>query len=208
MTIVANETVELNIDFAVLTPPPNAYELIFAADKEVVGTKYSYLSNFNGNTPSGINLNSYRILPMYGGTERMEEKFSTLVQAHRMKYICTTIANRVARRVTFNGYDEMGAHMSPDGTRIVYSGDADGDGNYEIIIVNRDGTGSSTLVDDYDGATGAEYDNRYPAWSPDGVTIAYSTRRTEIGAPAQFQDYELQQFRLEEERHWRSRRIS
>ena len=189
--IQSGVTKELNIDFAVLTPPENPHQLIFAADKELVGTKYTYVTNQFGNTPFRFQpeliidisfvrwnpANSAEILYIGSGINNEIYLYDT--------------ANRISRRITFNTYTEMGASISPDGTRLVYSGDSDGNGSYEIILVNRDGTGSSVLVDDYDGATSAEYDNRYPAWSPDGVTIAYSTRRTELGAPAQFQDYEI-----------------
>jgi len=189
--IKSDTTVELNIDFAVLTPPENPHQIIFSADREVVGTRYIYVSNQYGNTP-------FRFQPEL--ISDIEFVRWNPANAKEILYIGTGAENeifvydsdtRVSRRITFNTYTEMGAHFSPDGTRVVYSGDTDNDGNYEIIVINRDGTGATVLVDDYDGATGAKYDNRYPAWSPGGVTIAYSTRRTELGAPAQFQDYEI-----------------
>jgi hypothetical protein len=189
--IESKVTKEINIDFAVLTPPVDPHELIFAADKEVVGTKYSYITNEKGNKPLRfqpellVDISYIRWNPANGGEILY---MGTGVNNELFLY---DIINRIPRRITFNTYTEMGAHFSPDGTRLVYSGDIDGNGDYEIILVNRDGTGTSVLVDDYDGATSNKYDNRYPSWSPDGVTVAYSTRRTEIGAPAQFQDYEI-----------------
>lgn len=54
--------------------------------------------------------------------------------------------------------------ISPDGNRIAFEGEVDG--NTDIWVVNRDGTGLLRLTDD--PAT-----DQYPAWSPDGTTVAY-----------------------------------
>jgi Tol biopolymer transport system component len=54
--------------------------------------------------------------------------------------------------------------ISPDGTRVAFEGQADG--NTDIWVVNSDGTGLLRLTDD--PAT-----DQYPTWSPNGTTIAY-----------------------------------
>ena len=54
--------------------------------------------------------------------------------------------------------------ISPDGTRVAFEGTVDG--NTDIWVVNSDGTGLLRLT--HDPAT-----DQYPAWSPDGTTIAY-----------------------------------
>jgi len=54
--------------------------------------------------------------------------------------------------------------ISPDGTRVAFEGAVDG--NTDIWVVNSDGTGLLRLT--HDPAT-----DQYPAWSPDGATIAY-----------------------------------
>ncbi len=53
-------------------------------------------------------------------------------------------------------------------TRIAFS--SDGDGDYEIYIMNADGTGLKKLTDDAD-------DELFPSWSPDARKIAFESRK-------------------------------
>jgi Tol biopolymer transport system component len=59
---------------------------------------------------------------------------------------------------------------SPDGQRIAFSCIVD-PSNYDLCIINRDGTGLVRLTSDAAADTG-------PAWSPDGKRIAFSRQRT------------------------------
>jgi len=59
---------------------------------------------------------------------------------------------------------------SPDGQRIVFSCIVD-PSNYDLCIINRDGTGLVRLTSDPAADTG-------PAWSKDGKRIAFSRQRT------------------------------
>ena len=60
------------------------------------------------------------------------------------------------------------AEWSPDGSKIVF--DSNVDGNPEIYVMNADGTGRTRLTNN--AAVDA-----YPSWSPDGSKIAFTSER-------------------------------
>jgi TolB protein len=69
--------------------------------------------------------------------------------------------------------DERYPSFSPDGTRLVFRGDADGvdsSGDEEIYVADADGSNIVQLTDD-DVADSA------PSWSPDGTRIAFESER-------------------------------
>jgi Tol biopolymer transport system component len=69
--------------------------------------------------------------------------------------------------------DNVMAHWSADGARIVFASDrdtpADADGNSEIWIMNADGSGQNQIT-----YTTLPIENGFPAFSPDGSKIVFS----------------------------------
>ena len=81
-----------------------------------------------------------------------------------------------ATRLTNNTEEERGPAWSPDGRRIVFAcrrGGAD----FEICVMNADGTGQIQLTDN-------AVADLTPSWSPDGKRIAFHRR---VGERGQFQ---------------------
>jgi len=72
-------------------------------------------------------------------------------------------------RVTDDDGGDGWPTWSPDGKRIAFHSDRGG--NFDIWIVNVDGSGLTRL-------TQSPADDRYPSWSPDGLRIAYTSNRS------------------------------
>lgn len=68
--------------------------------------------------------------------------------------------------LTDNESQDIGAVWSPDGTKIAFHSNRDGD--FEIYVMNADGSEQTQLTDN-------DIDDFSPAWSPNGELIAYST---------------------------------
>ena len=71
-------------------------------------------------------------------------------------------------RLTDNPANDLVPRWSPDGRRIAFMSNRDG--NYEIYVMNADGSGVTWLTNN--PAT-----DRFPIWSPDGRRIAFESNR-------------------------------
>jgi Tol biopolymer transport system component len=76
----------------------------------------------------------------------------------------------VLSRVTEDPASEMQPAYSPDGSRIAYTSDRDG--NLEIYVADADGQGATRLTHTSPTAPFATVES-YPAWTPDGAQIVY-----------------------------------
>jgi len=79
-------------------------------------------------------------------------------------------------RLTNNTEEERAPAWSPDGTRLVFMCRRGGF-DFEICVMNADGTGQVQLTDNTIG-------DLTPSWSPDGRKIVFHRR---VGGPGQFQ---------------------
>jgi Tol biopolymer transport system component len=104
-----------------------------------------------------------------------------IVYAHRLRdsqfpendwEIATANANGSRKRyLTDNLHQDFSPAWSPDGTKIAFVSDRDGD--YDIYVMNADGTGPRTQLTD-DPA-----DDDSPEWSPGSKRIAFTSARVE-----------------------------
>jgi hypothetical protein len=78
----------------------------------------------------------------------------------------TNIFTQTSLRLTINSSDDTRPRFSPNGSKIVFSSNRDG--NYEIYVMNADGTGQTRL-------TNNTTPDDFPDWSPDGTKIVYTS---------------------------------
>lgn len=74
-----------------------------------------------------------------------------------------------------NATGDLRPRYSPDGSKIVFQSNRDG--QYEIYVMNTDGTGQTRLTNN------AAWDTA-PAWSPDGTKILFTSLRDGAMSPA------------------------
>src|SRR5438445_1044523 len=87
-------------------------------------------------------------------------------QRHQMALVA--MQPRSGDRLLLNYGTDQGASYSPDGTKIAFMNNYDGD--FEICVMNADGTGIRQLTKN--SAT-----DTYPSWSPNGSKIAFASNR-------------------------------
>ena len=75
------------------------------------------------------------------------------------------------QNLTNDPNDDKFPSWSPDGKRIVFSSDRDGNReNYEIYVMDADGNNQQRITDN-------DFYDTYPSWAPDGERIAFMSRR-------------------------------
>jgi WD40 repeat protein len=91
-----------------------------------------------------------------------------VASGHRHEMGLFTMQPRSGDRLLLEYGGDQGAAYSPDGTKIAFMNNYDGD--YEICVMNADGTGVRQLTKNSSTDT-------YPTWSPDGMKIAFASNR-------------------------------
>jgi Tol biopolymer transport system component len=71
-------------------------------------------------------------------------------------------------RLTFDSKSQIDPAVSPDGRKVAYAGNQTGD--WDIYVMNADGTGTVNLTKQPNLEPGDEY---APSWSPDGKKLLY-----------------------------------
>jgi Tol biopolymer transport system component len=87
-------------------------------------------------------------------------------------YVIEVHGSNPPTRLTNNDDEDYGATWSPDGQKIAFS--TNRDGNYEIYVMDADGSGPPTNLTN---APASDDGFWAPYWSPDGQKIAFSSNR-------------------------------
>jgi TolB protein len=103
------------------------------------------------------------VLPAGTGELLFATTVGTQLELHRLD-----IDRQVAVRLTFNQHNDWQGRWSPDGTRIVFT--RNDDGNTDLYLMDGDGRHSQRLT--YSNASDFS-----PAWSPDGEWITFVSDR-------------------------------
>jgi hypothetical protein len=91
-----------------------------------------------------------------------------VARGHRHEMALVAMSPRSGDRLMLNYGTDQGAAYSPDGTKIAFMNNYDGD--FEICVMNADGTGVKQLTKNSALDT-------FPSWSPDGTKIAFASNR-------------------------------
>jgi Tol biopolymer transport system component len=101
--------------------------------------------------------------------------FSSLAPRGWDVYVADLSMDRTSR-LTDHAALDYNAALSPDGNRLAFVSERDG--NLELYAINRDGRGLKRLTDDF------ALDD-HPAWSSDGKRIAFCSTRQPSASPGQ-----------------------
>lgn len=145
------------------------YNTKIACVRKTGSSKELYLMDFDGYGGHYItNNNSLNLLPSWNVNGK-ELFFTSYISGDPDLYsIGLTKGSKPKVISNFKGLD-MGAAMSPDGTKIALS--LTKDDNAEVYVMNADGTGLKRLTTSW----GIDIS---PTWSPDGKKIAFVSNRS------------------------------
>lgn len=124
----------------------------------------------------GLNLNTQEVVRIMGsdaseGGVRYDAARDRIVYQRHNADSGETVLVSAEDELFLDPNGDVAPAWSPDGTRIVYV--AERNGQQDLYLAKADGTGEERLTND------AEVD-RYPTWSPDGNRVAWA-RRLEAG---------------------------
>jgi Tol biopolymer transport system component len=117
-------------------------------------------------TPTPVSVVNTEVLVFKGGLGKLA--FSALRSAKEQYEIYTMdLIDGNISQLTKNGFADIAPSWSPDGKKIVYSSNVNG--NYALFSMNADGSAQTQIH------LAKGVDETQPVWSPDGTKIAYQS---------------------------------
>ncbi len=147
--------------------PDNA-AIAFVSDRD--GNEEVYVMKADGSSLVNLSNNPGRDIHPYWSSDGKTILFSSTRDGSKFQIYEVTPGEKVVRRLVTSGDDDTCARVSPKGDRIVYLTNLSA-GRDDIIVRSRDGSGPANVTDD-------EPEDGWPAWTPDGNHIVFSSRRT------------------------------
>lgn len=148
---------------------PDGTRIVFAR-QDIATTKYDiWVMNIDGSSQTQITTNEYNDRHPSWSPDGSKIAFETTRDGNFNIYVMNADGSDQTPLTTDEAQD-LQADWSPAGDRIAFISDPDGDGTTDIFTVKSDGTGREKLVEATDD-NGINLFN--PAWSPDGLEIAY-----------------------------------
>lgn len=157
---------------------PNEKLLAFQSDRDDPNGEI-YLMNLEDKTTTRLTNNSlYEESPCFSKnskkllfTREIMEKTDSVEVSNGDIYLLD-IKSRTETRLTFKRGFDSGAKFSPDNKKITFFGRDEVTGNYDIFIMNSDGTDVVNLTND-------ALQDFSPCWSPDGNWLAFTRGNSE-----------------------------
>ncbi|CAN5710307.1 S9 family peptidase [soil metagenome] len=125
----------------------------------------------------GVDEDKKRPQPIVIDRFQFKQDIDGYLGARRGRLYVMDLTDKKPVRVTADGYEEALPSWSPDGKRLAFvskgAKDYDRDDNWDVYVAEAKGKGAVKAVTTFAGIDNMPDWESYPAWSPDGKSIAY-----------------------------------